>query len=103
MTGKVANMSNYPQGFSGGLLLDGLSTHKTHTGKVFYVAGGSDATLGTQPAYTNRKSASNANKGTFLEPFKTLAYAVEQCVDARGDVIVCLPGLPAHARPSGWT
>lgn len=93
MTGKVANMSNYPNGFGGGLVLDGLATHRTHSGKVYYVARGSDATLGTQPAYPNQKSASNGNNGSFLAPFQTLAYAVEQCVDNRGDVIICLPGL----------
>lgn len=92
MTGKVGNMSNYPNGFNGGLILEGLGTHRTHSGKVFYVAKGSDAT-GTQPAVANSKGASDGNKGTYLEPFQTLGYAVEQCVDGRGDVIICLPGM----------
>jgi hypothetical protein len=83
-------MSNYPTGFQGGLMLDGLATHKAHTGKVFYVGSGS---AGTRAAVPNSKEPSNSNPGTYLQPLKTLAYAVEQCADARGDVIVCLPGM----------
>lgn len=90
MTGKVANMSNYPNGFQGGLMLDGLATHRTHSGNVFYVAGGSDGSRASTP---NAKDPNNGNKGTYLDPFKTLTYAVEQCVDGRGDTIVCLPGM----------
>jgi hypothetical protein len=90
MTGKVSNLSNYPQGFNGGLILDGLATHKTHTGKVFYVGDGS---AGTGAYLPNTKTPANGNKGTLLDPLKTLGYAVEQCVSGRGDVVVLLPGL----------
>jgi len=90
MSGKVSNFSNYPNGFNGGLVLDGLSTHKTHAGKVFHVANGS---AGTRADVPNAKGASDGNKGTFLDPFKTLGYAVEQCAEGRGDVIVCHPGM----------
>ena len=44
MTGKVGTMSNYPNGFAGGLMLDGLATHRTHSGKVLYVGAGSAGT-----------------------------------------------------------
>lgn len=90
MTGKSGTMSNYPNGFQGGLMLDGLATHKAHSGKVFYVGSGS---AGARTGVANSKSPSNSNPGTFLQPLKTLAYAVEQAVDARGDTIVCLPGM----------
>ena len=88
MTGKVAHLSNYPNGFDGGLALDGLSTHRTHAGRVYHVAGGSAGSR----SFPNAKSPSDGNKGTFLAPFKTLGYAVEQATQP-GDVIVCHPGM----------
>ena len=90
MSGQNASFSSYPNGFAGGLILDGLATHKTHTGKVFHVGDGD--TAGNTPVLPNRKTPSDGNKGGFLDPYKTLLKAVEQCVDARGDVIVVLPG-----------
>ena len=86
MTGKVANLSNYPNGFAGGLLLEGIPTLREHSGKVFYVGDTNSA------AFPNRKGASDGNKGGFLDPFLTLDYAVEQCTAQRGDVIRILPG-----------
>lgn len=86
MTGKVANLSNYPNGFTGGLLLEGIPTLREHSGKVFYVGDTNSA------AYPNRKGASDINKGGFLDPFSTLDHAVEQCTAKRGDVIRILPG-----------
>ena len=87
MTGKVANMSNYPNGFNGGLSIRGLPSAYVHPGKVYYVGA-----VATTPAFTNRKGSSNANKGTFLDPFATIDYAIGQCVDGREDTIVVLPG-----------
>lgn len=86
MTGKVANLSNYPNGFAGGLVLEGIPTLREHSGKVFYVGDTNSA------AFPNRKGASDSNKGGFLDPFLTLDYAVEQCTAKRGDVIRILPG-----------
>lgn len=86
MTGKVANLSNYPNGFAGGLVLEGIPTLREHSGKVFYVGDTNSA------AYPNRKGASDTNKGTFMDPFLTLDQAVESCTAKRGDVIRILPG-----------
>lgn len=90
MTGKVANMSTYSQGFEGGLNVRGENLALTHPGKVFWVGDGD--TAGASGAYPNRKGASDGNKGTFLAPFKTADYAVGQCVAERGDIIYLLPG-----------
>lgn len=86
MTGKVANLSNYPNGFSGGLVLEGIPTLREHSGKVFYVGDTNSA------AFPNRKGASDINKGGFMDPFLTLDHAVEQCTAKRGDVVRILPG-----------
>jgi hypothetical protein len=86
MTGKVANMANYGQGFTGGLTVRGLPLAVSHPGKVFYV---SDTGLA---AYPNRKTPSDGNKGSFMEPFATIDYAIGQCVASRGDIIYVLPG-----------
>jgi len=90
MTGKVMNLSNYPHGFAGGLTVRDLPLAMPHPGKVFYVADGD--TAGNTPAVPNRKGASDGNKGTYLDPFKTLDYAIGQCLADRGDIIVVLPG-----------
>lgn len=90
MTGKVMNMSNFPNGFQGGLSVRDLPLVHTHTGKVFYVGDGD--TAGNTPTVPNRKTPSNSNNGSFLAPFKTLDYAVGQCLADRGDIIVVLPG-----------
>lgn len=86
MTGKVAHLSNYAQGFAGGLTIRGLSLNIAHPGKVFWV---SDSGLA---AFPNRKTPSDGNKGTFMDPFATIDYAVGQCTANRGDVIMVMPG-----------
>jgi hypothetical protein len=86
MTGKVAHMSNYPNGFNGGLTVRGLPLNLTHPGKVFWV---SDSGLAGFP---NRKGPSDGNKGGYLDPFATIDYAIGQCIANRGDVIMVMPG-----------
>jgi hypothetical protein len=99
MTGKVGKLSNYPNGFNGGLLLNGEPLTRTHTGKIFYVADGD--TAGNTAAYPNRKTPSNGNKGTFLDPFATIDYAIEQCTAERGDIIYVLPGYTQVVETEG--
>lgn len=86
MTGKVANMANYPNGFNGGLNVRGMPLNMAHPGKVFWVGD-----TGT-PGMANRKTGSDGNKGTFNDPFATIDYAVGQCTANRGDIIMVLPG-----------
>ncbi len=90
MTGQVGKLSNYPNGFDGGLTLDGVTAHRSHPGKVFYVGDGD--TAGATPSFPNRKTPSDGNKGSFLAPYKTGDKAVEQCTAEAGDTIVFLPG-----------
>lgn len=82
-----SKLSNYPNGFKGGVSLDGSAPlHREHSGKVFYV--GDSNTV----AFPNRKGASDINRGTFLDPLSTLDKADELAVDGRGDVVAILPG-----------
>ena len=86
------NMSTYQQGFAGGLNVRGTNVTVDHPGKVFWVGGG-DATTNLA-AFPNRKGASDTARdgGKFLSPFKTLDFAVGQCVANRGDIVFVLPG-----------
>lgn len=77
-------LTNYPDGFAQGVSLRGLPLAITHPGKIFWV--GNSATL-----LKGEKAASNGNKGTFLDPFSTIDYAVGQCVASRGDIIMVRP------------
>lgn len=71
-------ITNYPNGFSGGVSIFGLPILNTYTGKVFWV----DSGIG-----------SNNNSGKTKEkPFKTLAYAISKCRSGAGDVIMINPG-----------
>lgn len=78
--------STFSQGFAGGVQVRGVPLIQTHPGKVFWVgnAGGSPQ--------KNEKTASNGNRGGFLDPFSTLAYALTQCAASRGDIIFVKPG-----------
>lgn len=80
----MGTLSNYPDGFAAGVSIRGVPLLQTHPGKVFWV--GNSATL-----LRDEKGASNGNKGTFLEPFSTIDYAVGQCAANRGDIIVVRP------------
>jgi hypothetical protein len=80
-----SSMSNYPNGFSDGLLIRNFPASQPEAGKVFWV---SNATT----LMTGQRGGSNGNKGTFDSPFSTLAYALTQCVANRGDYIYIKPG-----------
>lgn len=78
-------MSNYPNGFAGGVTIRGVPIQQVHPGKVFWVNGSSvlpDGGVG----------GSNGNDGSYLRPFATLDYAVGKCKAARGDIIAVMPG-----------
>lgn len=81
-------MSNYPNGFTGGVLLRNRPVHDAPPGKVFWV--GNNATLlrGEKAAIDDN---ANEQGGQFLRPFATLDYAVGQCVANRGDIIYVRP------------
>lgn len=79
-------MSNYPSGFASGVLIRGVTLAQTHPGKVFWVDNSSPAAGDTM------KGASDSNKGTFNDPFRTLDYAVGACRANKGDIIFVKPG-----------
>lgn len=85
MTGKVRNMSTYPNGFMGGVAIKGMPVMQGHQGKVFWVGNGDNL-------LPNERNASDGNKGTELDPFATWDYAVEQCAANRGDLIIIKAG-----------
>tara|TARA_R110000868_G_scaffold295632_1_gene555950 strand:- start:2016 stop:3200 length:1185 start_codon:yes stop_codon:yes gene_type:complete len=79
-------ISNFPNGFAAGLSVRGMPLLQMQTGQVFYV-GNAPSTL------VGQRQASNSNRGTFLDPFSTLHYAVNTvCVPGRGDIVFVLPG-----------
>ena len=78
-------MSNFSQGFAGGVAIRGVPLIQTHPGRVFWV---SNATT----MLTNQKTGSDGNDGSFNAPFATLDYAVGRCTANRGDIIFIKPG-----------
>lgn len=80
----MPRIANYSGGFAHGIAIRGVPLVQTHPGRVFWV--GNSATV-----LQGEKTASNANKGTFLEPFSTIDYAVGNCASNRGDIIFVRP------------
>ncbi len=79
-----ANYSS-PSAFPTGLTVRGMPLALANPGLVFWVSNA--ATL-----LTNQKAGSDGNRGTYDQPFGTLAYAISQCVANRGDIIFIKPG-----------
>lgn len=77
--------SNFPSRFLQGITIGGLPLTLTNPGTVFWVNS-------TTVIPDKGIGGSNGNKGTYLQPFATVAYAVTQCKSGRGDIIVCMPG-----------
>jgi len=78
-------ISNYPNGFSDGVVIRGVPVNIPHPGKVFWVNNSSVLAEGGI-------SGSNANNGSYQRPFSTIDYAIGRCKAARGDVIYVMPG-----------
>ncbi len=89
--------TNYPSRFLGGLTIGGVPIVQTNPGKVFWVNGGTVLAEGG-------KTGSNGNKGTYIAPFSTVAYAITRCTSGRGDIIMIMPGhTETIAAASGIT
>lgn len=69
-------ISNYPNGFSGGVSLRGIPLYETFGGNVFWV---------------NSVSGSDGGKGTRDRPFASINYAFTRCAANNGDVIIVKP------------
>jgi hypothetical protein len=73
--------TNFPQGFAAGLSVRGMPLLQAQPGQIFWV--NNSTVLNPQ-----QKAGSNGNRGTFLDPFSTLTFALTQCVQGRGDIVM---------------
>lgn len=78
-------MTNFPNGFAGGVTIRGLPLQQCYPGKVFWVNNSSVLA-------ENGRSGSNGNDGSYESPFSTIDYAVGKCKAGRGDIIMVMPG-----------
>lgn len=78
-------MSHYPNGFMNGVSIRGLPIQVQYPGKVFFLNNSSVVA-------SNGIGGSDSNKGTYQQPFSTLAGAIASCTASRGDVIMVMPG-----------
>jgi hypothetical protein len=81
----MAQINNFPGGFAEGITIRNVPIAVSHPGKVFWVSNAS--TLSDRQI-----GGSDSNKGTFDKPFRTLDFAMTQCVGNRGDIIMIKPG-----------
>lgn len=77
---QLGSYTNFPQGFAYGVSVRGLPLTQAQPGEIFFLD--NSVVLNNQ-----QKPGSNGNRGTFLDPFGTLDYAVNNCVQGRGDTI----------------
>lgn len=78
--------TNFPQGFAAGLSVRGMPLLQSQPGQVFFV--GNSSVLNPQ-----QRAGSDGNRGTFLDPFATLNFAVNTaCVIGRGDIVFVMSG-----------
>lgn len=82
-------LSQYPNGFSSGLLMRNMPIYDVPPGRVFWVGNNSTKLEGEKDAADTNL---NGKGGTFLQPFSTIDYAIGQCVADRGDIIYVRPG-----------
>lgn len=82
----IGPFSNFPNGFANGLMVRGMPLLQMQPGQVFWV---NNSTV-LQP---QQRAGSNSNRGTWLDPFATLEYAINTaCVASRGDIVFVGPG-----------
>lgn len=87
--------SNYPLGFTNGVLIRGMPLTMAYPGQVFWVDGS-----GTTPV-KGAVGGQDGGPGTFQRPFATLDYAIGQCVANRGDIIMLKPGHTESISAAG--
>ena len=77
--------SNYPNGFMGGVVIQGMPVLNSYPGQVWWVD----------------SSAGSTGAGTFKSPFSTIAQAYARCVANRGDIIMVKPGHTESVTAAG--
>lgn len=86
MGNPIGTSTNFPQGFANGISVRGMPLLQMQPGQVYFV--GNSTVLNP-----NQRAGSDGNRGTFLDPFATLNYAVNTaCTASRGDIVFVLPG-----------
>lgn len=70
-------MSNFPNGFSNGLMVRGMPVLSAYTGQVFWV---------------DSNNGADGNPGTFNRPLATIDRAFSLVVAGRGDLVLVKPG-----------
>jgi len=73
--------TNFPQGFSNGISVRGMPILQTQPGQVYWV----DNSVQLNP---QARAGSDGNRGTYLDPFATLNFALTQTMPGRGDIVV---------------
>ena len=82
----IGSITNFPYGFANGLSVRGMPLLQMQPGQVFFV--NNSTVLNPQ-----QRAGSDSNRGTFLDPFATLKYAVNTaCTASRGDIVFVGPG-----------
>ena len=78
--------SNFPDGFADGVSVRGIPILQSQPGEVFYVGNGPILRPNAVPG------TDSGSRGTFLDPFATLTYAVNtRCGPGRGDIVFVMP------------
>lgn len=74
-------ISNFPQGFPGGVSIRGIPLLQAQPGQVFWV----DNSTSLNP---QQHQGSDNGRGTYLDPYATLNFAMSMAQGGRGDIIV---------------
>lgn len=81
----MTGASNFPQGFLQGATIRGVPLTQSHPGEIFFLNS-------TTVLAKGGVGSSDGNKGTYKQPFATLAKAISACLAGRGDIIMAMPG-----------
>ena len=79
-------LSNYPNGFNGGVTIRGVPLTMSYPGQVFWVDGSSITPV------VGAVGGQDGGPGTFQRPFATIDVAIGKCVSGRGDIIFVKAG-----------
>src|SRR5690242_601991 len=78
----------FPNGYPNGVSLRGMPVLNNYAGNVYWV----NQTTGTD---------AGGKYGTQMAPFASLTFALSQCVDGRGDIILLAPGYAETVSTAG--
>jgi len=78
-----AEITNFPEGFPYGVSLRGVPVLVGYAGEIIWIAS------------SNREQGNDSDNGTRKKPYKTINYAMSQCVTDNGDIILAKQGYEA--------